>query len=154
MNGPLSRGPVTEEGKRRAARSNLSHGMYSRREVLPDESPEALDAIIKRHVDDYRPRTSEELADVHEMARLRWRIYRIERLREQMFGPGATPGLPPILATPESLSPAERQRGILDCHDIAMRGTFLRLVAKLDAAHDRQDRLARRKNRISRVVPL
>jgi hypothetical protein len=145
MNGPLSRGPITEEGKRRAADANLRHGMYARRDVLPGESHEGLDAVIKQYTDSVRPRTEAELAQVRKLALLRWRIRRIERIFKSI---GATPGPPHTLAIDPS--PEELALGILNYHDIEMRSTFHRILAQLDKAHEREDRRARRKNRISR----
>jgi hypothetical protein len=141
MNGLLSRGPITEEGKRRAAESNLSHGMYSTLDLLPNESREDFDALITKHVRKLRPGTSGELAAVRDLARISWRKRRIKLIRESMLRP-ESPELQPILDWQNSdhhdlasLDPrsaaAVRKLGILEYHDIELGGAYMRILQRI-----------------------
>ena len=53
--GRLSRGPITEEGKRKAPLDGLRHGLLSKNIVLPGESKEMFEALLNQYVDKLRP---------------------------------------------------------------------------------------------------
>jgi hypothetical protein len=85
LNGALSRGPVTEEGKRRIAESHLYHGICSRQILLPDEPRQDFDDLMKQYIDVLHPRNSAELALVHEIVIALWRRRRLSRLETQLM---------------------------------------------------------------------
>lgn len=78
-NAQLSTGPRTEEGKARAARSSLRHGLTAADLVLFDESEEGFDEFHTGVSRDLEPVGSVECALVERIAFLAWRIRRAGR---------------------------------------------------------------------------
>ena len=76
-NGAKSRGPVTEEGKKRSSQNNLKHGKYARHcIVLYFEDREAYDRLRHNLIRRYAPADEAELNLVDELAALDWKIRR------------------------------------------------------------------------------
>jgi hypothetical protein len=93
LNGALSRGPITGEGKLRSSRNGTIHGLYSKQVVLPNESPEDFEALVQAYIDALHPRNRFELELVREMAVARWRGQRIWTIEKRMM----TETMPKIL---------------------------------------------------------
>jgi hypothetical protein len=87
-NARKSRGPVTPDGKARAAAANLRHGYYSKAaEVVltalgedPAEFKRRLDSLI----DTFEPADALEMGLVFRNARSPWRMDRFDRIAESM----------------------------------------------------------------------
>jgi hypothetical protein len=60
-------GPRTDDGKARAARNSLLHGLCSRAPVLPGEDPTEFEQMLARWIHDHQPATDEERRIVFEM---------------------------------------------------------------------------------------
>ena len=80
QNGALSNGPVTPEGKARAARNSTKHGLTGGAVVLPDESQKEYDAFKADYLNTWCPETLAERDMVEQMVAARWRLRRIERM--------------------------------------------------------------------------
>lgn len=75
-NGAKSRGPVTPEGKARSAKNSLRHGLLAKSVVLECESKERFLELLQTLIDEFHPATDGEMYLVHDMACVRWRIFR------------------------------------------------------------------------------
>src|SRR5207247_3252677 len=53
QNSLKSTGPTSVEGKSRSAMNALKHGLTAEQIVLPNEDPEAYDALRQKWLDDY-----------------------------------------------------------------------------------------------------
>jgi hypothetical protein len=88
-NGARSRGPITEEGKRRASQNALKHGMYSPDVLLPNESETELNQLRDEYFAEFSPVGPAERHEVETMTVAEWRIRRFRsmetaRLRNEM----------------------------------------------------------------------
>jgi hypothetical protein len=76
-NGSLSRGPKTEEGRRKVAFNALRHGLTAKTVVLCNESRERFQEMFDHLVDVLEPADELEFGFVEEAAAARWRLRRI-----------------------------------------------------------------------------
>ncbi|MBL8176540.1 MAG: hypothetical protein JNK48_17825 [Bryobacterales bacterium] len=79
-NGKLSHGPVTEEGRLRSARNSTTHGLYSSRIVLTNESQEMFDHLLRELTEEYKPVGPTEHQFVEDMANARWKMRRLRNM--------------------------------------------------------------------------
>jgi hypothetical protein len=77
VNGAKSRGPVTEEGRRKVAFNALRHGLTSKSVVLSNESADRFQELFETYVADFLPEGEIEFGLVEEMVAAKWRIRRI-----------------------------------------------------------------------------
>ncbi len=75
-NGARSRGPVTAEGKQRAAMNALRHGLLAKCTVMQDESPEAFAELLDQHLGRLSPADGVEYGMIEEMVSASWRLRR------------------------------------------------------------------------------
>src|SRR3954471_13361793 len=93
-NGARSKGPVTEEGKARASRNTLKHGLTALHHlVLEDEVPDALDALVATVTDETGATSEIEHRLARRLALALWKGERAERLETALFD--AAPKLRP-----------------------------------------------------------
>jgi hypothetical protein len=86
LNGARSRGPVTEDGKRRAAQNALKHGLSAETHcVLETEDPAAFRALRDRLVAHHRPNDPDRVHLVERLASVMWRQRRLDRLEAAIF---------------------------------------------------------------------
>ena len=113
-NGRLSRGPLTQEGKQRASRNGVRHGLLSRCLVLDIESSDAFDDLLSQLVERLQPADGMELGFIEEMAASYWRMRRAwametrslqKRLAAQPDGDPLDRLTDALAALPESSSP-------------------------------------------------
>jgi hypothetical protein len=80
-NAQKSTGPKSEAGKARAKLNALKHGRRAKTvaPVLPQEDPAALEARIRRWVEDMRPGDAAERELVTRAAKTSWELDRLER---------------------------------------------------------------------------
>ena len=79
-NAKKSTGPRTEEGKNRAAKNALKHGLLARDTVLPGENPADFDSQLSALEADIQPANSLEFELVRQIADSQWRMRRLTRL--------------------------------------------------------------------------
>ena len=93
-NGARSRGPVTAEGKARASRNALKHGLAALHHfVLEDEAPSELEELTARLMAEVGPESEIEARLVRRMAIAFWKGERAERIEVALFD--AAPKLRP-----------------------------------------------------------
>jgi hypothetical protein len=96
QNGARSRGPVSPEGKARAARNALKHGLAAIKHlVLDDEDQAELDALTESLMAEIGPTSEVEARLVQRLAAAFWKGERAERLEAALFA--AAPTLQPPL---------------------------------------------------------
>src|SRR3954447_22543948 len=93
-NGAHSRGPVTPEGKERASRNALKHGLTATRHlVLEDEVPGALEALIATVAEATNATSEIEARVARRLAIALWKGERAKKIETALFAPA--PSLPP-----------------------------------------------------------
>jgi hypothetical protein len=97
-NGAKSRGPKTSEGKARASRNALKHGLRAGKHVLlPDEDSDEFEALEVALFAELAPEGALQGLLAGRIARAAWRLARAERIEVEMFAerhyPGGGPGL-------------------------------------------------------------
>src|SRR4051812_49025622 len=93
-NGARSKGPVTPEGKERASRNALKHGLTALHHlVLEDEVPDALEALIVTIAEETGATSEIEARLARRLALALWKGERAERIETTLFD--AAPKLRP-----------------------------------------------------------
>jgi hypothetical protein len=111
-NGARSRGPVTPEGKVRAARNSTRHGLCAKTLVLgADEDAAALAALRAAMLVRYQPLDEAEAHWVEELVAMAWRQRRLRVLEDAVLACATAGEVDP--ARP-SLATVIRYRGRLD----------------------------------------
>jgi hypothetical protein len=82
-NGALSRGPKTEEGKRRSAAKPSSHHLLAKTTVLKVESRKGFQELVREHMLCIAPRDAVEFAAVEEICSATWRLYRLRAIERK-----------------------------------------------------------------------
>ena len=77
INGSKSNGPRTEAGKERSSQNRTTHGIYSSRIVLRNESQEIYDELEAMFMELFQPRDAYEVSCLTDMIVARWRIRRL-----------------------------------------------------------------------------
>ena len=84
-NGARSRGPVTDEGKRRSSLNALRHGLLAKNVVLNNESEELFTALLSKHIIKFDPADDVEQCAVDEMVASVWRMRRLWAIEKSLF---------------------------------------------------------------------
>ncbi len=93
-NGARSKGPVSEEGKARASRNALKHGLTAMEHlVLEDEVPDALEALIETVAEETGAASEIEHRLARRLAIAFWKSERADRIETALFD--AAPKLRP-----------------------------------------------------------
>ena len=80
INGALSNGPTSPEGKARSARNGETHGMYSSAVLLHHESQDQFAALRESYYQRILPASQPESDLVDQMIAATWRLRRITAL--------------------------------------------------------------------------
>jgi hypothetical protein len=75
-NGAKSRGPKTPQGKAVSSMNALRHGLTASRPILPGESQESFDELLKDYLEEWEPEGAAEVGLVHRMVVSKWREQR------------------------------------------------------------------------------
>ena len=86
QNGALSRGPKSPEGRDRARRSALKHGLTATTLTLPHESLEDIQSHADFWLDSYEPETAEETAACSEAALAMLHLERFHKAHNGIIG--------------------------------------------------------------------
>ncbi|MCX7631342.1 MAG: hypothetical protein N2038_13980, partial [Geminicoccaceae bacterium] len=123
-NGAKSRGPITAEGKARASKNAIRHGLWgSVHLVVPGEDPKALEALRQSFAEDYAARGIVAACLADRLALAFWKLLRCDRLEVQLatMAPRpqrgwleAEPGMPAALSRLPERALLERARARLD----------------------------------------
>jgi len=96
QNAQKSTGPKTPEGKKRASRNAVKHGLLARQILIddgdPNEKPKDFDQLLAALTNDYQPADTREQLLIERVAVCYWRLrraYRFEAqaIRDQREGP-------------------------------------------------------------------
>ena len=74
-----STGPRSDEGKARSAMNALKHGLTAEMLILPNEDPEAYDALLQQWLDDFQPANAAERALIDLSVQSIWKLDRANR---------------------------------------------------------------------------
>jgi hypothetical protein len=80
-----STGPRTETGRAASNANALKSGIYSTREVLPDEDPAELEALSREYHDHFQPATPDERDLVDDLVSYTWFKRRFRRIEVVML---------------------------------------------------------------------
>ncbi len=84
-NGARSRGPKTDEGKKRSSANSLRHGLLSDCIVLPNESGEIFQALLNQYLSKIDPADGVEHDAVEEMVAAIWRQRRLWSIETRLL---------------------------------------------------------------------
>jgi len=76
LNGAKSRGPITEQGKKKSSLNALKHGLTAKTLVLSNEDHSIFEKLQQTYIDSFQPTNSLELELIHTMAAAEWRMRR------------------------------------------------------------------------------
>jgi hypothetical protein len=88
LNGGLSHGPTSEEGKATSSLNALKTGLTGRTVLLPSEDAALYEAHLAQFRDRYQPVGDQELALVQSLADTNWRLARIPSLEMGIYALG------------------------------------------------------------------
>jgi hypothetical protein len=88
INGALSHGPTSQDGKATSSLNALKTGLTGRTVLLPSEDAALYEAHLARFREQYQPVGDQELALVQSLADTHWRIARIPSLEMGIFALG------------------------------------------------------------------
>jgi len=85
INGAKSKGPKTEEGKRRSSRNAIKHGLASPFILLPQECPDQFHRLSGEYFRHFQPQNEVERDLVYEAVSCMWRILRIQSAESSLI---------------------------------------------------------------------
>jgi hypothetical protein len=86
INGAMSEGPVTPEGKAKSAGNSLKHGLSSNKiVVLATENQEDCDILFNEFIELFHPVNTPERELVDQMVSARWRMRRLRSMETEIF---------------------------------------------------------------------
>jgi hypothetical protein len=88
LNGALSHGPTSEEGKATSSLNALKTGLTGRTVLLPSEDAALYEAHLAQFRERYQPVGDQELALVQSLADTHWRLARIPALEMGIYALG------------------------------------------------------------------
>ena len=77
VNGALSKGPITPEGKKKSCQNATRHGALAKIMLLDSESQEGFLESYSEHIEAFQPRNHVELALINQMVVAQGRLFRV-----------------------------------------------------------------------------
>jgi hypothetical protein len=84
-NGAKSKGPATPEGRARASRNSLRHGLSSENVVLPHEDRAHFEQHRESYIQSFQPANQPQHDLVETLAAARWRLTRLQHIETKLF---------------------------------------------------------------------
>jgi hypothetical protein len=84
-NGAKSRGPATEEGRKKSSMNALKYGLTARTVVLPNENDDEYTFLLESYVEKFQPTDPVEMDLVLEMVNAKWRQRRLYNIETDLF---------------------------------------------------------------------
>ena len=134
-NGAKSKGPITEEGKRRSSHNAMRHGLLADLVVLKHECPKTFQQVLDQHIAKFNPADDVELDAVEEMAAAHWRIRRAWGIETSLMNHAMTKatgsiGLTPVAAAFSQLA-ATKELERLDRYETRLHRMYQRFFDRL-----------------------
>jgi len=85
QNGAKSNGPITTEGKSKAAQNAIKHGLTAKSVCLSHECRDAFNEMQQSFADHFQPATDAEWLLIEEITALSWKIRRCWAIQTQQF---------------------------------------------------------------------
>ena len=163
LNGAKSRGPATPEGKAISSMNALRHGLAASRPLLPGESAEAFDELLREYIEEYEPVGRGELDLVHRMVVSKWREQRAWTLETAAFSRRMAPSSSedasasdPATVLSTAFASFTGDSRFLECfyrHENSITRRFDRALERLLDLQERRHAIQPREIRVSWVDP-
>ena len=162
-NGAKSRGPKTPEGKAVSSMYALRHGLTASRPILPGESQESFEALLKDYMEEWEPDGPAEIDLVHRMVVSKWREQRAwtvetAALRSHMGPAKDDPSVPdPADCLTAAFTSYTGNSRFLDCfyrQENAVTRRFDRALDRLLDLQERRHAIHPRELRVTWVDPI
>ena len=136
-NGAHSRGPKTDEGKRRSAAKPFSNDLLAKATVLKNESRQAFHEMVREHMLCIAPRNAVEQDAVEEICSATWRLYRLRAIERKAIDLELA-----TQSSPDDLECLLRACGalagrnphiLLQRHETRLQNIIRRSLARIDA---------------------
>lgn len=141
-NARKSTGPKTSDGKRRASRNALKHGLCAMLSHLPSECGATFNTFVTELEEELRPCTVLQRIVFNEIANLTWRLQRLPEAQSKLFaeesakaradGEDEALSASDVLARRFSDEPGGNGFGLMERYERGMRNSLLRLLRQFD----------------------
>jgi hypothetical protein len=84
-NSKKSTGPRTTTGKAISSRNSTQSGIFAKAEVIHDENPSDLDALVADYIDRFHPDAPEQRCLIDILAHSEWTLRRLRRAEAQLW---------------------------------------------------------------------
>ena len=84
-NGARSRGPKTEQGRRRCSMNATSLNLLASATALKDESRKSFQNVVRVHTQCLAPRNPAEQAAVEQICSAAWRLHRLQSIQRKLM---------------------------------------------------------------------
>jgi hypothetical protein len=162
LNGALSHGPTSEEGKATSSLNALKTGLTGRTVLLPSEDAALYEAHLAQFRERYQPVGEQELALVQSLADTHWRVARIPALEMGIYAlgrlefaelfPGEEEAIRKQLIEVKTYLAYQRQLANLGIQEGRLRRQAEKDLAALEALQ--QPRLLRARARLNEAAKL
>ncbi len=139
-NGAKSRGPKTEEGKRRSAQNSLRHGLLAKCILLDNECRDTFQIVHQYHIEKFNPADDVEHSAVEEMVAAAWRLRRLWTIETALFdnkiGKRTDPTSRDRMAAAFSELAAGNELNLLDRYEARLHRAYQRALSNFLALRE------------------
>jgi hypothetical protein len=139
-NGAKSRGPKTEQGKRRSAQNSLRHGLLAKCILLDNECRDTFQIVHQYHLEKFNPADDVEHSAVEEMVAAAWRLRRIWTIETALFdnkiGSRTDPTSRDRMAAAFSELAAGNELNLLDRYEARLHRAYQRALSNFLALRE------------------